>query len=116
MLSQHSIPSNRRNILAASHSHVSYSTSVKTQLLSFEIRSCSRRGSGTSPPGGGQIVQSSLTSSSLSSLPPAGDTDEPPRIPANPVINGNLAMGDGHHNTEEDMEDGEAAGSEGFPA
>ncbi|TWW69657.1 Ubiquitin carboxyl-terminal hydrolase 7 [Takifugu flavidus] len=35
----------------------------------------------------------------------AGDTDEPPRIPANPVINGNLAMGDGHHNTEEDMED-----------
>ncbi|XP_045575642.1 ubiquitin carboxyl-terminal hydrolase 7 isoform X1 [Salmo salar] len=34
----------------------------------------------------------------------AGDTDDPPRIPANPVINGNVAMADGH-NTEEDMED-----------
>lgn len=34
----------------------------------------------------------------------AGDTDDPPRIPANPVINGNVA--DGHNNTEEDMEDG----------
>uniref|UniRef100_A0A674AL53 Ubiquitin carboxyl-terminal hydrolase 7 n=1 Tax=Salmo trutta TaxID=8032 RepID=A0A674AL53_SALTR len=33
-----------------------------------------------------------------------GDTDDPPRIPANPVINGNVAMADGH-NTEEDMED-----------
>lgn len=38
----------------------------------------------------------------------AGDTDDPPRIPQNPVINGNLAMADGHNNTEEDMEDGEA--------
>lgn len=56
----------------------------------------------------GQIFESSLKSVSFSSLDPAGDTDEPPRIPANPVINGNLAMGDGHHNTEEDMEDGEA--------
>lgn len=37
----------------------------------------------------------------------AGDTDDPPRIPANPVINGNVAVADGHHNTEEDMEDGE---------
>ena len=37
----------------------------------------------------------------------AGDTDDPPRIPANPVINGNVAMADGHNNTEEDMEDGE---------
>ncbi|XP_077591421.1 ubiquitin carboxyl-terminal hydrolase 7 isoform X2 [Stigmatopora nigra] len=37
----------------------------------------------------------------------AGDTDDPPRIPANPVINGNMAMADGHNNTEEDMEDGE---------
>lgn len=36
----------------------------------------------------------------------AGDTDDPPRIPANPVINGNVAMADGHNNTEEDMEDG----------
>uniref|UniRef100_A0A8P4GR21 Ubiquitin specific peptidase 7 (herpes virus-associated) n=1 Tax=Dicentrarchus labrax TaxID=13489 RepID=A0A8P4GR21_DICLA len=35
----------------------------------------------------------------------AGDTDDPPRIPANPVINGNVAMADGHNNTEEDMED-----------
>uniref|UniRef100_A0A8C7JUQ7 Ubiquitin carboxyl-terminal hydrolase 7 n=1 Tax=Oncorhynchus kisutch TaxID=8019 RepID=A0A8C7JUQ7_ONCKI len=34
----------------------------------------------------------------------SGDTDDPPRIPANPVINGNVAMADGH-NTEEDMED-----------
>lgn len=41
------------------------------------------------------------------SLPTAGDTDDPPRIPANPVINGNVAMADGHNNTEEDMEDGE---------
>lgn len=38
----------------------------------------------------------------------AGDTDDPPRIPQNPVINGNLAMADGHNNTEEDMEDGKA--------
>lgn len=37
----------------------------------------------------------------------AGDTDDPPRIPANPVINGNMAVADGHNNTEEDMEDGE---------
>lgn len=37
----------------------------------------------------------------------AGETDDPPRIPANPVINGNVAMADGHNNTEEDMEDGE---------
>lgn len=36
----------------------------------------------------------------------AGDTDDPPRIPPNPVINGNVAMADGHNNTEEDMEDG----------
>lgn len=36
----------------------------------------------------------------------AGETDDPPRIPANPVINGNVAMADGHNNTEEDMEDG----------
>ena len=36
----------------------------------------------------------------------AGDTDDPPRLPANPVINGNLTMADGHNNTEEDMEDG----------
>ncbi|GAA6076951.1 ubiquitin carboxyl-terminal hydrolase 7 isoform X1 [Tachysurus ichikawai] len=35
----------------------------------------------------------------------AGDTDDPPRIPQNPVINGNVAMADGHNNTEEDMED-----------
>lgn len=55
-----------------------------------------------------QIFESSLKSFSFFSLHLAGDTDEPPRIPANPVINGNLAMGDGHHNTEEDMEDGEA--------
>lgn len=41
------------------------------------------------------------------SLLAAGDTDDPPRIPANPVINGNVAMADGHNNTEEDMEDGE---------
>lgn len=41
------------------------------------------------------------------SLCTAGDTDDPPRIPANPVINGNVAMADGHNNTEEDMEDGE---------
>lgn len=41
------------------------------------------------------------------SLCKAGDTDDPPRIPANPVINGNVAMADGHNNTEEDMEDGE---------
>lgn len=40
------------------------------------------------------------------SLGIAGDTDDPPRIPANPVINGNVAMADGHNNTEEDMEDG----------
>lgn len=39
--------------------------------------------------------------------PSAGDTDDPPRIPQNPVINGNVAMADGHNNTEEDMEDGE---------
>lgn len=38
----------------------------------------------------------------------AGDTDDPPRIPQNPVINGNVAMADGHNNTEEDMEDGES--------
>lgn len=37
----------------------------------------------------------------------AGDTDDPPRITQNPVINGNVAMSDGHSNTEEDMEDGE---------
>lgn len=37
----------------------------------------------------------------------AGDTDDPPRITQNPVINGNVAMSDGHNNTEEDMEDGE---------
>lgn len=36
----------------------------------------------------------------------AGDPDDPPRIPQNPVINGNVAMADGHNNTEEDMEDG----------
>uniref|UniRef100_F6U4F9 Ubiquitin carboxyl-terminal hydrolase 7 n=1 Tax=Monodelphis domestica TaxID=13616 RepID=F6U4F9_MONDO len=36
----------------------------------------------------------------------AGDTDDPPRITQNPVINGNVAMADGHNNTEEDMEDG----------
>lgn len=36
----------------------------------------------------------------------AGDTDDPPRITQNPVINGNVAMSDGHNNTEEDMEDG----------
>ncbi|KAF4791957.1 Ubiquitin carboxyl-terminal hydrolase 7 [Turdus rufiventris] len=35
----------------------------------------------------------------------AGDTDDPPRITQNPVINGNVAMADGHNNTEEDMED-----------
>ncbi|MGH0151493.1 UNVERIFIED_CONTAM: hypothetical protein FKN15_034980 [Acipenser sinensis] len=35
----------------------------------------------------------------------AGDTDEPPRITPNPVINGNVAIADGHNNTEEDMED-----------
>nr|XP_015215607.1 PREDICTED: ubiquitin carboxyl-terminal hydrolase 7 [Lepisosteus oculatus] len=35
----------------------------------------------------------------------AGDTDDPPRITPNPVINGNVAMADGHNNTEEDMED-----------
>lgn len=40
---------------------------------------------------------------------PAGDTDDPPRIPPNPVINGNVAMADGHNNTEEDMEDGEGS-------
>ncbi|KAG2455490.1 UBP7 hydrolase, partial [Polypterus senegalus] len=34
----------------------------------------------------------------------AGDTDDPPRITPNPVINGNVAMAD-EHNTEEDMED-----------
>lgn len=56
----------------------------------------------------GRSFESSLKSFSCSSLHPAGETDEPPRIPVNPVINGNLAMGDGHHNTEEDMEDGEA--------
>ncbi|XP_067426504.1 ubiquitin carboxyl-terminal hydrolase 7-like isoform X2 [Thunnus thynnus] len=32
----------------------------------------------------------------------AGETDNPPRILANPVINGNVAMADGHNNTEED--------------
>lgn len=37
----------------------------------------------------------------------AGDTDDPPRITQNPVINGNVAMSDGHNTTEEDMEDGE---------
>jgi hypothetical protein len=36
----------------------------------------------------------------------AGDTDDPPRITQNPVINGNVAMSDGHSNAEEDMEDG----------
>lgn len=36
----------------------------------------------------------------------AGDADDPPRITQNPVINGNVAMADGHNNTEEDMEDG----------
>lgn len=36
----------------------------------------------------------------------AGDTDDPPRITQNPVINGNVALSDGHNNTEEDMEDG----------
>ncbi len=36
----------------------------------------------------------------------AGDPDDPPRIPQNPVINGNVAMADGHNNTEEDMDDG----------
>lgn len=35
----------------------------------------------------------------------AGDADDPPRITPNPVINGNIAMADGHNNTEEDMED-----------
>ncbi|ETE62765.1 Ubiquitin carboxyl-terminal hydrolase 7, partial [Ophiophagus hannah] len=35
----------------------------------------------------------------------AGDADDPPRIIPNPVINGNVAMADGHNNTEEDMED-----------
>ncbi|OXB81775.1 UNVERIFIED_CONTAM: hypothetical protein H355_014972 [Colinus virginianus] len=35
----------------------------------------------------------------------AGDADDPPRITQNPVINGNVAMADGHNNTEEDMED-----------
>ncbi|KAL7979055.1 hypothetical protein Chor_015079 [Crotalus horridus] len=35
----------------------------------------------------------------------AGDADDPPRITPNPVINGNVAMADGHNNTEEDMED-----------
>lgn len=44
----------------------------------------------------------------LFSLPSkAGDADDPPRITPNPVINGNVAMADGHNNTEEDMEDGE---------
>lgn len=36
----------------------------------------------------------------------AGDTDDPPRITQNPVINGNVALSDGHSNAEEDMEDG----------
>ncbi|EHB12187.1 Ubiquitin carboxyl-terminal hydrolase 7 [Heterocephalus glaber] len=36
---------------------------------------------------------------------PAGDTDDPPRITQNPVINGNVALSDGHSNVEEDMED-----------
>lgn len=40
----------------------------------------------------------------------AGDTDDPPRITQNPVINGNVAMSDGHNNTEEDMEDGKYVG------
>lgn len=40
----------------------------------------------------------------------AGDTDDPPRITQNPVINGNVAMSDGHHTTEEDMEDGKHEG------
>ncbi|XP_031217985.1 ubiquitin carboxyl-terminal hydrolase 7 isoform X2 [Mastomys coucha] len=35
----------------------------------------------------------------------AGDTDDPPRITQNPVINGNVALSDGHSNAEEDMED-----------
>uniref|UniRef100_A0A5F8G7F5 Ubiquitin carboxyl-terminal hydrolase 7 n=1 Tax=Monodelphis domestica TaxID=13616 RepID=A0A5F8G7F5_MONDO len=43
---------------------------------------------------------------SFSLLLKAGDTDDPPRITQNPVINGNVAMADGHNNTEEDMEDG----------
>lgn len=38
----------------------------------------------------------------------AGDTDDPPRITQNPVINGNVALSDGHSNAEEDMEDGES--------
>ena len=45
----------------------------------------------------------------------AGDTDDPPRIPANPVINGNMTMGDGHNNTEEDMEDGEHYNNQFLP-
>lgn len=47
----------------------------------------------------------------VSASPSAGDTDDPPRIPQNPVINGNVAMADGHNNTEEDMEDGECGDS-----
>lgn len=39
----------------------------------------------------------------------AGDTDDPPRITQNPVINGNVALSDGHSNTEEDMEDGKCS-------
>ncbi|CAH6786783.1 Usp7 [Phodopus roborovskii] len=35
----------------------------------------------------------------------SGDTDDPPRITQNPVINGNVALSDGHSNAEEDMED-----------
>ncbi|ELW67621.1 Ubiquitin carboxyl-terminal hydrolase 7 [Tupaia chinensis] len=41
----------------------------------------------------------------LGIIPQAGDTDDPPRITQNPVINGNVALSDGHNNTEEDMED-----------
>lgn len=54
------------------------------------------------------LAQSTFIDVFLFSLPSkAGDADDPPRITPNPVINGNVAMADGHNNTEEDMEDGE---------
>ncbi|KAG8145440.1 hypothetical protein E2320_011973 [Naja naja] len=52
------------------------------------------------------LAQSPFIDVFLFSLPSkAGDADDPPRITPNPVINGNVAMADGHNNTEEDMED-----------
>uniref|UniRef100_A0A803TQK4 Ubiquitin carboxyl-terminal hydrolase 7 n=1 Tax=Anolis carolinensis TaxID=28377 RepID=A0A803TQK4_ANOCA len=64
---------------------------VKLQLLLFKVK------------GGGRVIQMSHPNDSYMYI--SGDADDPPRITQNPVINGNVAMADGHNNTEEDMED-----------